>query len=167
MGPGGQNNHPVFYFALLHIRPDHDFGGKVAFKARITHHQRIGDHLNLLMGGDPGNQVAKVFPDIGALNGGRQSIGQSAQLGLFFNQDHFIALIGQAQSGIQAGNPAADHQAFLNHRDFLFLQRVQCRCPGHRHSYQIAGFFSGGFRSFRVHPGILVADIGHLKQVFV
>ena len=121
VGPGGQNNHPVFYFALLHIRPDHDFGSKVAFKARITHHQCIGDHLNLLMGGHPGNQVAKVFSDIGALNGCRQSIRQAAQFGLFFNQGNLITLIGQAQSGIQAGNPAADHQAFLDNRDFLFL----------------------------------------------
>ena len=47
------------------------------------------------------------------------------------------------------------------------MQRLEQRGPGHRHAHQVLGFFRGLLGLLHVHPGILVADIGHLKEVLV
>ena len=112
------------------------------------------------------HQVIQIGLDSGPFDGRRQARGQPAQLGFFFHQDYLIALFGQTQGGIHTRHTAADHQASLDNRNFLFLQRMKRPGAGHRHTYQILGLF-GRFLVPGVDPRILVADVGHFKQVFV
>ena len=46
-------------------------------------------------------------------------------------------------------------------------QRLEQGGPGHRHPHQVFGLVRGLVVLLHVHPGILVADVGHLKQILV
>ena len=83
------------------------------------------------MVGNFGDQIIQVVANLGAFDGGRQPIGESTQLGFLFHQHHLIPLVGHPQSRIHSGNPAADYQAPLNHRNSLFFQGMQGVGPGH------------------------------------
>jgi hypothetical protein len=47
------------------------------------------------------------------------------------------------------------------------VQGFQVHHPGHRAPDQILGLFQGLFRFLHVHPGVLVADVGHIKEIGV
>ncbi len=93
--------------------------------------------------------------------------GISAQLSGFFQKHGLIALAGESQRGIHTGNPAADHQRPLHHMDLVPIQGYGKPRLGHRHPDLLLGLFGGFFRLILVHPGILIADIGHFNQVSV
>ena len=47
----------------------------------------------------------------------------------------------------------------------LRVERLQAPGAGHCHARQIPGLFGGQFRPLRMNPRVLVADVGHLKEV--
>ena len=47
------------------------------------------------------------------------------------------------------------------------MKGSQCRGSGHRHSNQVFGLFRCNRRFLGMDPGVLVADIGHFKEIFV
>ena len=49
--------------------------------------------------------------------------------------------------------------------DGLPAERLQQPRLGQRHPHQVLGFLRGLLRLVHVHPGTLVADVGHLKQI--
>ena len=88
-----------------------------------------------------------------------------AKLILLFHQIGIKALARQSQGSGHARQPAADDQGGLFHLDRLPVERLQQPSLGQRHPHQIFGFLGGPLWLVHVHPGTLVADIGHLKQV--
>ena len=89
----------------------------------------------------------------------------SAQLILLFHQIGIKALPCQRQRGSHARQSSADDQGGLFYPDRLPVERLQQAGLGQRHADQVFGFLRGLLRLVHVHPGALVADVGHLKQV--
>ena len=117
--------------------------------------------------GDLVDQGVQAGPHQAAAPGGVQFQGVAPQAVLSFHQVHLITLVGQGQGGGHAADPAADHQGPLvdAHRDVL--QGLEQAGFGHAHVHQVLAFRRGPIRFILVHPGALVANIGHLKEILV
>ena len=71
------------------------------------------------------------------------------------------------QGRFHAGDPAADDQGGFGDRKGLLVQGFQLHHPGHDPADQVLGLFQGLFRLVHMHPGVLVADVGHFEEVGV
>ncbi len=91
----------------------------------------------------------------------------AAEFGFLFHQHHLKSLASEPRAAFIPAMPPPITRARLLTGMHLLLQRFQVRRAGHRHPHQVLGLFGGGFRVLGVDPGILVADVGHFKQVFV
>ena len=74
-------------------------------------------------------------------------------------------LVGQRQGGRHAGDAAADHQGRVVDRHGVLVQRQQSRRAGHGHADQVDRLVRRLAGLSGVHPGALVADVGHFQQV--
>ena len=75
----------MFYLSLHHLWPHQNLGGKISLEPRKPDDEGIGQDLDLFVAGDLGYQFIEVFIDFGTLDGRRQPIGQTAQLGFLFH----------------------------------------------------------------------------------
>ena len=91
----------------------------------------------------------------------------AAQLRFLLQEDGLESLVPQVEGGVEAGDAAADDQGPLVDAQGLLHQRLEQGGPGHRHPHQVFGLVRGLVVLLHVHPGILVADVGHLKQILV
>ena len=80
---------------------------------------------------------------------------------------HAESLVGQRQRGGHAAQAAADDDAGLVHRERAAFEGPERARPGDGHFHQFNRLFGGGFRRVRMHPGTLVADVGHFEQIRV
>ena len=167
IGASGQNHHPVLDFALNHVGPNQDFGREIPFEPGKSDDQGVGQGFNFGVVGYFSDQIIQIGLDFGTFDGCGQTGGQSAQFGLFFHQNHVVALFSQSDGSVHAGHPAADHQAPLNNGNFLLFKGMQGSGPGHRHPEQVLGLCRCIFIGIGMDPGILVANVGHFKQVLV
>ncbi len=115
----------------------------------------------------PLGQLLQIARHVPALDGGVQPVGHAAQPLLLFHQHHLVALVGDGERRVHAGHPAADHERPRVDGDDLFPQRLQGAGPGRRHADQLPGLGGRPQRGLGVHPGVLVADVGHFQQVLV
>ena len=77
-------------------------------------------------------------------------------------------LIGQRQRRGHAAQAAADDDARLIDRERAAFQRRQQCAPGRSAIFTSSTAFSVAIsRRGRMHPGTLVADVGHLEQIRV
>ncbi len=93
--------------------------------------------------------------------------GIPTQVLTLLNQIGFKPLIGQIEGCGQTGQTPADHQGLLDHIKGYFIQRFQKMGPGHGHPDQVFGFFRGQGRIILMNPGTLIANIGHLEEIFI
>ncbi len=77
------------------------------------------------------------------------------------------ALIRQVQSRGHAADPAAHHQRGFVHRNAEVIQGLQKTGLSHRHAHQVHALLGGRLRFVLMDPGTLVADVGHLEEIFV
>ena len=93
--------------------------------------------------------------------------GRAAKLLVRFYQVHGEALISQCKRGRHACHPTTDHECGVLDRDGLLLERQQLRRPAHGHPDEIHRLRRSLLRIARVHPGALIANVGHLQQIGV
>ena len=62
LGAGCQDHHTVLDFSFVHARTHQNLGCKVALESVKSHDQRLGQHLNLLMVGDPFDEIIQKGP---------------------------------------------------------------------------------------------------------
>ena len=153
--------------SFVHARPHQNFGGEISFESGKPDDKGTGQHLDLGMGCHPLDQFFQISFHIRAFDGSGKTVGHAPQFVFLFNQNHREPLVCKTQCGIHPGHPATDNQCSLNDRNLLFMQRMECGGTGHRHFHQMFGFSGGFFRDIGMDPGILIPDIGHLKEVFV
>ena len=144
-----------------------DGGNKVAHKPLNVGDFGVEVDLDFGIVGHPLHQVIHIGLHRFAVPGMVELQGMAAQEVLFLHQGHVVALAGQAQGGLHAGHPAADHQTGLGDGQVEFLQRRLQGHGGHGHAHLVFGPLGGRFRFVLVHPGALVPDVGHLKEVLV
>ncbi len=108
--PGGNEGHTVVDLALVRAWSDEQLGSEVSLETGKSDYQSLGQDLNQGMGRHPFDQTLQIGLNIISFNGKGQTVGHAPQLFFFFNQHHFIPLIGQSQGGIHSGHPAADNQ---------------------------------------------------------
>ena len=116
---------------------------------------------------NPPGQIFQKRLHIFTSPGGGDIQGGSAKFGRTLDDNHRKALVGQAEGSGHAGNAPADNQSVLVDFNRQIRYRFQQRRPGDSHSYQVFGLFGGHVLVRGMHPGALVADIGHVKQVSV
>jgi hypothetical protein len=109
----------------------------------------------------------QVVADGFSLPGGAQLARIAAQPAGLFHQKHLAALTGHAQGGFHAGHAAAHHQGRLGDRHRYGIERFDEGRLGHGHAHQVLGLAGGHGRIVHVHPGVLIADVGHFEQVLV
>ncbi len=102
-----------------------------------------------------------------AIEGGK-GLGQAGHLAadgrLALHQHDFVAAVGDIQRRLNSGNAATDHQRPPGDGNSDRNQRVVVAHLLHRHAHQFGRFRSGLF-AIRMHPGAMLADVGHLHQV--
>jgi len=113
------------------------------------------------------DEILQVLLNIQPLDRLVDTARDPAQFFFLLHQNRFKTLPGEAESGIEAGEPAADHQSPLLDFEGPLRQRLQQRRPSHRHPHQILGLFRGFKRILLMHPGILIANVGHLEKIFI
>ena len=74
--------------------------------------------------------------------------------------------VGQVESGLDAGHPAADDEDVLVDLDLVGEEGLEPAGLGHGHLEDVPGLL-GGHRHVGVDPGAVLADVGHLEQVGV
>ena len=164
-GAGGQHGNAVLNRHEGAV--DFDLTGKVAHGPGDRLEGRIFEHGDPGMIFHPGNQVTQPGPDLVAFPGLIQVPGIAAQLGALFHQNGFIAPFRQFQGGGEAGHAATYHQGLLHHLNRSPLQGVVPGDLGHRHADLVLGLGRGGLGFLLVHPGVLVADVGHFQEIGV
>ena len=109
--------------------------------------------------GEDGNVVV--------LEGVMNIVQGAAQTAGLLDQMDVESLVGERQRGGHAAQSAADDDAGLVHRQRAAFEGPERARPGDGHFHEFNRLFGGGFRHGRVHPGTLVADVGHFEQVRV
>ena len=112
-------------------------------------------------------KLIDIGPDVGTLDGMMQFQAHTAKFSLFFDQGRFKTLSREIEGGIHTGNSTTNTSACLLTGMTLPWSGFKCNCTGNSHTDQILGLFRGEFRIIGVNPGILVPDIGHLKEISV
>ena len=106
---------------------------------------------------------------LGAVEG-REGLGEHrhvpAQGGLALHQHHLVAGVGDVEGRLDAGDAAADDQRPLGHRDGDVGELVGLLHPRHHHLHDVDGL-GRRLGAVLVHPGAVLADVGHLAQVGV
>ena len=74
--------------------------------------------------------------------------------------------VGQVESGLDAGHPAADDEDVLVDLHLVGPERLELPGLGHGHLDDLPGLL-GGHRHVGVDPGAVLADVGHLEEVGV
>ena len=68
---------------------------------------------------------------------------------------------------VHAGDAAADDERPLVDGQVKLLEGLELAGPGYGHPDDVMGLFCGLFLFFRVDPGVVLPDIGHLVVVLV
>ena len=116
---------------------------------------------------DPVNQLRQIALHVVGIQRVIDVLQFSTQLIFPFHQIGLEPGLGQSQSGGHPGQPTADDQATRSDGLEEPGQRRKAARSGHRHPHQIHSLFRGSVRFVHVHPGALIANIGHLEQVAV
>jgi hypothetical protein len=90
-----------------------------------------------------------------------------ADRGFFFHQIDAVAHIGEFQGGKDPGNSTTDDQSGFFHRDVFVFEGLEKAGLGNGTLHDFLGLGGRTLLVMGVHPTILVADIGHLEQVFI
>ena len=122
---------------------------------------------NIGVGLHPGDDLLQPGRKGFVLPGGTQATGISPQLIRSLHQVDLTPLIGYAQGGFHSGHAAAHHKGRFGDGNRDMVKWFDMGRFGHGHAHQVFGFLRGFVRVVHVHPGVLVADIGHFEQVFV
>ena len=165
-GPRGHHHHPVLHGSLLAGSGQQrglefaDVAGDVRYLAILVNvDQRMALHASDgLAQQSLGVLVAEAIVDVPQM---------TTQLRLPFHQVHLVPLIGDGERRRHPRKPPADNQGAVCQLKAQAGQRTQQPRLGHRHAYQLLGLESGQLRIGAVHPGILLAQVGHLKEVGV
>ncbi len=96
--------------------------------------------------------------------GFRQPGHLAADRGLALHQHHFVTGIGDVERRLDAGHPGADDHGAPRHRNLDGSQGAVVAHLLHRHADDL-GSLAGGGRAVVVHPGAVLANVGHLHQV--
>ena len=142
-----------------------DLDLEVAHRSAHLFQLGVGEHRDLV-----------VLADFGHL--GREDAGRAVQRGeglvelghvpadrrLALDQVDRVAGVGQFQRGLQAGDAAADHERGRVDLHVHPFQRLLMPHPSGRRGDQGLGLLGGRFL-VDVHPGAVLADVGHLQQV--
>ena len=91
----------------------------------------------------------------------------SSQLGLFFDEIDFIALLCELEAGRHPGHAASDDQSLGNDGHHQLVKGSNQPGIGHGHSDEVLGLFRGLLLLAHVDPGALISDIGHLEEKLV
>ena len=127
----------------------------------VFEHLDVGVQLHLL------DQAFEVRANGLALVGGVHLPGVAAETVRFFEQHGLEALVGKAHGRGHAGHPAADDERLGHHVDPAAREGNAESGFGNGHAHLVLGLFRGLLGLALVHPGVLVADVGHLHQVGV
>ena len=129
----------------------------------------VGIHMDVdfLIGLDRLNQFGQILLDVLAAPGFMELSRLSAEVFTFFHEIGVIALLSQHFCRSHACQPPPDHQRRLVNLQLRFYQRLVQRHFGHSHSGQVLSFLCCFFRIKIMHPGTLVSNIGHFKQIFI
>ncbi len=111
------------------------------------HHARRHDTLRAVEGGEGLRELRHV----------------PADRRLLLDEDHLAPAVGDIERGLDPGDAATDHKRLAGH---WHPNRFQGLVPLHllHHEVdQLAGLLRG-FLAVLMHPGALLADVGHLAQ---
>jgi len=96
-----------------------------------------------------------------------QSVGGSTKAFFFFDQNHLKALIGKTKGSIHACHPTTDNKGTFIDWNLFFVQLLEWCGTGNGHSDKSHGLIRCFFRGIGMDPWILIANIGHFKEIFV
>src|SRR5208337_1588905 len=113
------------------------------------------------------HELIKVIGDMEPIDCVWNISSHAAKLGALFDDYGLETLPGKAKGRIHACYATTYNEGSWIHRKRLLDKWSKKRGPGHRHPNQVFGLRGCSYRFLLVDPGILVADIGHLKEVFV
>ncbi len=127
----------------------------------------VREHLYTRVFLYPVDQVGQERSHISAIACDRKVPGQAAQFLFPLDQGDVIILIGQVEGSRHACHTSADHQCSVDKTLVLRVEWLQAARAGHGHARQFSRLLCSSIRPFGVYPRVLVADVGHLKQVGV
>ena len=113
------------------------------------------------------NEAAGEGGDVVVLEGVMNVVQGAAQTAGLLDQMDAESLVGERERGGHAAQAAADDDAGLVHRERAALERPERAGAGDGHFDEFNRLLGGGFRRGRMHPGTLVADVGHVEEVRV
>ena len=119
------------------------------------------------VGCHPCHEIIEIGCQQLTLPGGTQLGGHPAEVHVALHQVDLALLIGHAQGGLHPGHAPAHHQGAFGDGQGHLVEGSGVAGLGHGHTHQVFGFLGGLFRFVHVDPGVLIADVGHLKEVLV
>ncbi len=91
----------------------------------------------------------------------------TSKLLLLLNERDLESLLRQIKRCGHARQAAPNDKSIVVDLQAAFVQGLQQPCLCHSHSYQVFCFVCSRLGLIHMHPGALVADIGHFKEVLV
>ena len=123
--------------------------------------------MNFIVIFDFFDKIRQFFLNIFAFCGSINIEGLAAELRIFFNNVGLVSLPGQTSCRRHTRNAAADNHGGLIDIELRFLQGLRQGHFVNRHADEVPGLFGCQLRVVFVDPGILVADVGHFKKIFI
>jgi hypothetical protein len=114
------------------------------------------------------NQRSQNLLRVGAIVERGIDVAQVATQLLFsLDEMHVLALLGDRKRRRHAGQPAAHHERAMVEVERLPVERLELAGLGHCHCHQALGLGRRHVAVAAMHPAILLANVGQLKQVRV
>ena len=86
---------------------------------------------------------------------------------VFLDEVDLVSLVGDGERRIHTGDAAAYNERPLVDGQVKLLKWLQLAGPGDGHPDDVVGLFGCLFLFFRVDPGVVLPDIGHLEVILV
>ncbi len=163
--PRGNHRHTMFHLFFMALPGKGRF--EVPHKSFHTRQLGIQAQVDIRVRLDLINHLGEVHLYVFALPGPEQQTPLPARKRFPLHQANLITLIRKTHGGCHTGYAGPHHQCPLVDFKLCFHQGFHECHLGHRHAHQVPGLFRGHLGIIFVHPGILIPDVGHLKEVFV
>jgi len=142
-------------------------GSKISDVTADLLYSRLMRYMNQRILIDFPYQIVQISLYIQAFQGSMESFHHAPEVFVFFHNMNLVALFCDGQGTSHTCDPAADHQGGFIYRQVEFLKRFETAGTCHRHSDNVQGFAGCIFLLLGMHPGAMLANIGHVQVILV
>ena len=164
---GCDNGGPVLFYDSLFPAARGQCSGEIPDNSRGFPDLCLQENLEKGMVLDPLNEVFQIGGNLLTLPSGAEPFCRTSKLTRLFHQVCLTPLLCDTKGCLHTGDASTDNQGSIVYIKRNLLKRFHQGGLCHGHSNEVFGFFGRLFWVIHMDPGVLIADVGHFKEVLV